>query len=54
LEMVLFVCYDHVDIIRRTEAVVHGAEQAVRVRWQVNANNLRRLVHNDGKEARIL
>ena len=54
LKVVLLVSYYDVDVVCRAEAVVHGAQQAVGIRRQVNADNLGRLVHNDGEEARIL
>jgi hypothetical protein len=52
--MILLVSNDHIDVIDRVEAVGHGAEETVGVRWEVDADDLGRFVHNEIEEARIL
>jgi hypothetical protein len=54
LKVDLLVGHDHIDIIRRVEAVGHGAEKAVRVGWEVDADDRWGFVHDDIQEARIL
>jgi hypothetical protein len=54
LDVVLLVGDDNVDVVGGAEAVVHCAQQAVRVGWEVDADNFGRLVYDDREEAGIL
>ena len=45
---------DHVDVVAAAQAVVGDREQRVRVRRQVDADDLRLLVHDVVDEARVL
>jgi hypothetical protein len=54
LDVVLLVGDDDVDVVGGAEAVVHCAEQAVRIRWKVDADDFGRLVYDDREEAGIL
>jgi hypothetical protein len=54
LDVVLLVGDDDVDVIGRAEAMVHCAEQAVCVGWEVDADDFGRLVNDDGEEAGVL
>jgi hypothetical protein len=54
LEMLLLVGDDDVDVVGAAEAVVHGRKQAVGVRWEIDAYNLRTLVRDHVQKARIL
>lgn len=54
LEVILLVADDDVDVVVTAQAVVSGGEQAVHVRGQVDAGNLRILVNHNVDEARIL
>ena len=54
LQVLLLIGDDDVDVVDAAEAVVHGAEQAVAVWWEVDPNNFWALVRDDIKEAGIL
>jgi len=54
LKVVLLVGNNDVDVVDRLEAVVHGAEQSVGIRWEVDASDLWGLVANNIKETRVL
>ena len=46
--------HDHVDVVAAAEAVVRHRQQAVRIRSEVDADDLRLLVHDVVDEARVL
>ncbi len=52
--MALLISDNDIDVILRAKAMVHSGEEAICVRWEVDANDIRRLVGHDVKEARIL
>jgi hypothetical protein len=52
--MLLLVCNNDVDIVLAAKTVVHGGEEAIGIRGQVDAHNFRALVGDDVKETRIL
>ena len=45
---------DHIDVVAAPEAVIDNGEQGVRVRWQIDADNVCLLVHHMIDEARVL
>jgi hypothetical protein len=54
LEVLLFIGDNDIDIVGRPEAVVHDREEAVTVRWKVDADDLGALVGHDIKETWVL
>ena len=54
LEAGLLAGHDHIDVVPAPEAVVGDGEQRVRVRRQVDADDLRLLIHDVVDEARVL
>ena len=54
LDVVLLVGDDDVDVVGRAEAVVHCAEQAICIGWEVDSDDFWRLVYDDGEEAGVL
>jgi hypothetical protein len=54
LDVVLLVGDDDVDVVGGAEAVVHCAQQAVCIGWEVDADNFGRLVDDDREEAGVL
>ena len=54
LDVVLLVGDDYVYVVGGAEAVVHCAQQAVCVWWEVDADDFRRLVYDDREEAGVL
>ena len=54
LQVLLLVADDHVDVVGAPEAVIGHAEQRVHVRRQIDAADIRALVHHHIEEARIL
>lgn len=54
LKVILLVGNNDIDVVDRLEAVVHGAEESVGIRWEVDASDLGGLVANDIKETGVL
>ena len=54
LQVLLLVADDHVDVVGALEAMIGDAEQGIHIRRQVDAANIRALVHHQVEEARIL
>jgi len=54
LQMLLLVRDNNVDVVLAAKAVVHSGKEAVGVRRQVDAHDIRALVCDNVKEARIL
>lgn len=52
--MLLLVGNNYVDVVDRAEAVVHGAQQAVGIRRQVDADDIRRFVGDHVEKTWIL
>src|ERR1700722_3577276 len=47
-------CDDHVDVIPATQAVIENRQQAVGIRWKVNAHDISLLVDDVVEKSRIL
>ena len=54
LQVRLLVGDDHVNVVGALQAVIGHAEQAVGIRWQVDAAHLRALVQHHVQEAGVL
>ena len=48
------LCQDDIDVIRAAQAVIGNNQQAVGIRWQINARNLRAFVDNQIEKAWVL
>jgi hypothetical protein len=54
IELGLLPGHDHVDVVAASQTVIGDRQQAVRVRGDVHADDLRFLVHHVVDEPRIL
>lgn len=54
LEMILLIGHNNVDVALTCQAVVHCTEQTVSIWWEVNPDNLGRLVGDNVEETRVL
>ena len=54
LQVWLFINHNEVHIVTAAQAMIRHREQCVRIRWKINADDIRFLIHNMVYKARIL